>query len=290
MTERQQPAGDGSAEAAAQLDTERGAGIHRAVHALVLRQPSELGAGGNNGVHVALPRALTQCSDGREEEHHLDIAGTRITSHSNQRTGYGSKGIAADVQFVHTVHLGNEGRGKDQCDDQRNVDGPRKHAEQVLVAKDMGGVVGTHTDHGTVNLLQNVGDADHQVVFVGNQQLGSFDKTVLLVFLDFGFIRGIDQLFLRQLLDGENRERVDDQTDNGIDDSHGAPCFGGVAQCGDSQQRDGLDGKAGGECEHEAVGTHLNTLGAVLGDKGGQGRVGDVVGGVEHGIQQSVAD
>ena len=90
--------------------------------------------------------------------------------------------------------------------------------------------------------------------------------------------------------DGENGERVDDQTDNGIDDSHGAPCFGGVAQCGDSQQRDGLDGKAGGECKHEAVGTHLNALGAVLGDKGGQGRVGDVVGGVEHGIQQSVAD
>ena len=192
MTERQQPAGDGSAEAAAQLDTERGAGIHRAVHALVLRQPSVLGAGGNNSVHVALPRALpralTQCSNSREEEHHLDIAGTRITSHSNQRTGYGSKGIAADVQFVHTVHLGNEGRGKDQCDDQRNVDGPREHAEQVLVAKDMSSVVGIHTDHGTIDLLQNVGDADHQVVFVGDQQLGSFDKTVLLVFLDFGFI------------------------------------------------------------------------------------------------------
>ena len=188
------------------------------------------------------------------------------------------------------MHLGNEGRGKDQCDDQRNVDGPREHAEQVLVAKDMGGVVGTHADHGTVNLLQNVSDADHQVVFVGTQQLGSFDKTVLLVFLDFCFNRGIDQLFLRQFLDGKNRERVDNQTDNGIDDSHGAPCFGGVAQCGDSQQRDGLDGKAGGECEHEAVGTHLNALGAVLGDKGGQGRVGDVVGGVEHGIQQSVAD
>ena len=44
--------------------------------------------------------------------------------------------------------------------------------------------------------------------------------------------------------------------------------FGGVAQCRDSQQRDGLDGKAGGECEHEAVGTHLNAFGAVLGDKG----------------------
>ena len=137
----------------------------------------------------------------------------------------------------------------------------------------MGGVEGTHTDHGTIDLLQNVGDADHQVVFVGNQQLGSLDKTVLLVFLDFGFIRGIDKLFLRQLLDGEDRERVDDQTDNGVDDSHGAPCFGSVTQCGDGQQRERLDCKAGGEREHEAVGTHLNTLGAVLGDKGSQGRV-----------------
>ena len=134
----------------------------------------------------------------------------------------------------------------------------------------MSSVVGTHADHGTIDLLQNVGDADHQVVFVGDQQLGSFDKTVLLVFLDFGFIRGIDKLFLRQLLDGENRERVDDQTDNGIDDSHGAPCFGSVAQCRDSQQCERLNGKAGGECEHEAVGTHLDSLGAVLGDKGSQ--------------------
>ena len=154
----------------------------------------------------------------------------------------------------------------------------------------MSSVVGTHADHGTIDLLQNVGDADHQVIFVGNQQLGSFDKTVLLVFLDFGFIRGIDKLFLRQLLDGENRERVDDQTDNGIDDSHGAPCFGSVAQCRDSQQCERLNGKAGGECEHEAVGTHLDSLGAVLGDKGSQGRVGDVVGRVEHSVQQGITD
>ena len=56
VAERQQPAGDGGAETAAQLDTERGAGVHRAVYALVLRQPSVLGAGGDNGIHVALPR------------------------------------------------------------------------------------------------------------------------------------------------------------------------------------------------------------------------------------------
>lgn len=80
----------------------------------------------------------------------FDIAGASIAGHSNERTGCGSKGIAADIQLVHTVHLGNEGRGKDQCDDQRNVDGPGEHAEQVLVAKDMSSVVGTHTDHGTM--------------------------------------------------------------------------------------------------------------------------------------------
>ena len=74
----------------------------------------------------------------------------QYSRHSNERTGCGSKGIAADIQLVHTVHLGNEGRGKDQCDDQRNVDGPGEHAEQVLVAKDMSSVVGTHTDHGTM--------------------------------------------------------------------------------------------------------------------------------------------
>ena len=110
-----------------------------------------------------------------------------------KRQGHGSKGIAADVQLVHTEHLGNEGRGKDECDDQRNVDGLGEHAEQVLVTKDLSSVVGTHADNGTIDLLQNVGDADHQVVFVGDQQLGSFDKTVLLVFLDFGFIRGVDK-------------------------------------------------------------------------------------------------
>ena len=236
----------------------------------MLRQPSVLGAVGDNGIHVALPRALTQCSNSREEEHHLDIAGAKIAGHGNERAGHGSKGIAADVQFVHTVHLGNEGRGKDQCDDQRNVDGPGEHAEQVLVAKDMSSVVGTHADHGTVDLLQNVGDADHQVVFVGDQQLGGFDKTVLLVFLDFGFIRGIDQFFLRQFLDGEKRERVDDQTDNSVNDSHSAPGFASVAQRGDRQQCDGLDGKAGGEREHESIGTHLDTPGAVPGDKGGR--------------------
>ena len=87
----------------------------------MLRQPSVLRAGGDNGVHVALPRALTQCSNGREEQHHLDIAGTRIAGYGNERTGYGSKGIAANVQFVHAVHLGNKGRGKDQCDNQRKA-------------------------------------------------------------------------------------------------------------------------------------------------------------------------
>ena len=150
VAECKQPAGDGGAEISIRFDTQRSAGIHCNVYALVLRQPSVLGARGDNGVYVTLPRVLTQCSNGREKKHHLDIAGARIADHRNERTDHGGKGITADVQLIHTVHFGNKRRGKDQCDNQRNVDGSREHVEQVFVAKNMGGVIGAHTNHGTV--------------------------------------------------------------------------------------------------------------------------------------------
>ena len=134
--------------------------MHRAVYALVLRQPSVLGAGGDNGVHVALPRALTQSSNSREEEHHLDIARARIADHRNERTGHGGKGITADVQLIHTVHFGNKSRGKDQCDNQRNNDGLREHVEHVFVAKNMGGVIGACTNHGTVMVHDSANFSD----------------------------------------------------------------------------------------------------------------------------------
>ena len=243
-----------------------------------------------NGVHVALPRSLTKGSNGREKKHHLDVAGACVTSHGNKCAGHGGKGITADVQLIHTVHLGNKSRGKDQCDNQRDVDGPREHAEQIFVTENMSGVIGAHTDHSAVNLLQNVGDTNHQVIFVGHQQLGSLDETVFLIFLDFGFISSIYKFFFRQFLDGENRKRIDNQTDDGVDDSHRAPCLGSVPQSRNRQQCDGLNGKAGGKRKHEAIGTHLNTLGAILGDERGQSGVGNIVGGVEHSVQQSIAD
>ena len=82
----QQPAGDGGAKAAAQLHAQRSAGVHRSVHTLVLRQPSVLGAGCDHGVHVALPRTLTQSSDCGKEQHQGHIAAAHITCHSDQCT------------------------------------------------------------------------------------------------------------------------------------------------------------------------------------------------------------
>lgn len=44
------------------------------------------------------------------------------------------------------------------------------------------------------------------------------------------------------------------------------------------------------KANHEAIRTHLDLLGTILGDKSSQGRVSDVVGSVEHSIQQRVCN
>ena len=141
----------------------------------MLRQPSVLGAGCDHGVHVALPRTLTQSSDCGKEQHQGNITAAHITCHSDQSTGNGCQSIAHDVQLVHSAPFGNQRRGEYQSDDQRNIDCPREHAKQILVAENIGCIVGAHADHGTVDLLQNVGDANHHIVFVTNQQLCSLN-------------------------------------------------------------------------------------------------------------------
>ena len=69
------------------------------------------------------------------------------------------------AKLVHSAPFSNQRRGEHQCDDQRNIDCPREYTEQILVAKDVGCIVGAHADHGTVDLLQNVGDANHHTLY-----------------------------------------------------------------------------------------------------------------------------
>lgn len=128
------------------------------------------------------------------------------------------------------------------------------------------------------------------IIFVTNQQLCSLNQIVLFVLLDFLFVGGIHQFAFRQFLYGENGEGVDKQTDDGVDDCNSAPTGSTTAQCRNSTQRDGLDEQAGGKGEHETPRTHLDLLCAVLRDKSGQGGISDVVGGVEHGVQQGISD
>ena len=256
----------------------------------MLRQPSVLGAGCDHSVHVALPRTLTKSCDCSKEQHQGHIAAAHVTSYSNQCTRNRCQSIAHDVQLVHSAPFGNQRRGEYQSDDQRNIDCPREHAKQILVAKDVGCIVGAHADHGTVDLLQNVGDANHHIIFVTSKQLCSLNQIVLFVLLDFLFVGGIHQFALRQFLHGENGEGVDKQTDDGVDDCNSAPTGSTTAQCRNSTQRDGLDEQAGGKGEHETPRTHLDLFGTVLRDESSQCRVSNVVGSVEYSVQQSICD
>ena len=74
------------------------------------------------------------------------------------------------------------------------------------------------------------------------------------------------------------------------DSCHSAPTSSTAAQSSDGTQSNGLDEQTGGKGKHEAIRTHLDLLGTILGDKSSQGRVSDVVGSVEHSIQQRVCN
>ena len=256
----------------------------------MLRQPSIFRASSNHSVHIALPRTLTKSCDCSKEQHQGHIAAAHVTSYSNQCTRNRCQSIAHYIQLIHSIPLCNQGRGEHQCDDQRNVDCPREHAKQILVAENIGCIVGAHADHGTVDLLQNVGDANHHIIFVASKQLCSLNQIVLFVLLDFLFVGGIHQFAFRQFLHGENGEGVDKQTDDGVDDCNSAPTGSTTAQCRNSTQRDGLDEQAGGKGEHETPRTHLDLFGTVLRDESSQCRVSNVVGSVEYSVQQSICD
>ena len=98
------------------------------------------------------------------------------------------------------------------------------------------------------------------------------------------------QLLLRQLLDSQAADGVDHQTNDGKDQGSGAPACGPAAellhQTGDAEAHDDV----GDNREHEAEGAQLHTLVVVLGDQRSQGRISDIIGGIEHSVQCGVYD
>ena len=99
--------------------------------------------------------------------------------------------------------------------------------------------------------------------------------------LQFGF---------RQLLDGENRDGVDHQADDRVDDSGPLPALSAAAHGSHKAHSHSLDNQAARIGEDETQGTHLNALAVILGDQSGQRTVGDVVGSVEHTVQHRIGN
>ena len=179
----QQPTGNGRAQTTTELYAQRGAGVHGSVHALMLREPGVFGAGCDHSIHIALPRPLTESSDCGKEQHQRNIAASHVTSHGDQCTGNRCQSVAHHIQLVHTAPLCDQRRSEHQRNNQRDVDCPREYTEQVLIAQNVGGVVGAHADHGTVDLLEDVSAADHHIVFVAGEKFCSLHQIVFFVLL-----------------------------------------------------------------------------------------------------------
>ena len=90
---------------AAQLHTQRSAGVHRAIHVLMLRQPSIFRASSNRSIHIALPRTLTKSCDCSKKQHQGHIAAAHVTSYSNQCTRNRCQSIAHYIQLIHSIPL-----------------------------------------------------------------------------------------------------------------------------------------------------------------------------------------
>ena len=150
----QQPAGDRSAQTAADLDTQGGAGVHGAVDALAGGQIGVVRSRSDNCVQIALQGAHTQRRDSGEDQHHGDTA--HVSSHDNQDSCNGSQSVTAVVDLVHAAQLCNHGGHQQQADDHGDVQCGGKLTHQVLVAHHIGHVVGANTGEGGVQLGQQI--------------------------------------------------------------------------------------------------------------------------------------
>ena len=187
--EGKQPACKGCTDTAAELGAEGCAGVHSSVDALAAGKVGVLGAGSDQGVHVTLQRAHTEGGDGRTCQHQRN--GTEVAGDDDAESSQCANRIAGEVKLVHAAPLGNKGRSEQKTDDHRDVDRPGENSEQVGILQDVGHEVDTHVESSGVDLHQDVGGADHQVIFVLNEKLERVDQSVFLLlghfFLDFIF-------------------------------------------------------------------------------------------------------
>ena len=287
--EGQKPTCESCADTAAQLGAEGSTGVHGTVDALAACQVGVLGASRDKSVHITLQRAHTDCGDCSADQHQRH--GPEIACDDNAETAQCADGVAHQVELVHPAEFGDQRRREQQADDHRDIDEPGEYAQEVRVFEHISHVVDAHVQGRGINLHQNIGSADHQIILVFDQELEGVDESVLLLLAGGGLnFLAFRELFGRQFFDRHNGERVGDHTDNGVDDRHGTPCSRAAAKICNEADCDRLDQHAGAEGKHEADGAHLDALVVIFGDQGCQRRVRDVVGRIETGVEQRVGD
>src|SRR5699024_4503497 len=141
--------------------------------------------------------------------------------------------------------LCNQSGHQQQADDHGDVQCSGELAHQVCIFQNIGHVVGTNTGKGGVQLSQQINAQDQQIELVLDQQTGCLTQGVLLsgsggVLLGFVFVLG-------QLLQGQDRDGVGDDTDDDIDQSDDSPCGGIITEVCNKTEGNSLDDGAGGE-------------------------------------------
>ena len=287
--ESQEPACQRRTDSAAELRSERCAGVHGAVHPLAVCEVSVLGTCRDQSVHIALKRAHSDGRDGCTGEHQRD--GAEVTGNDDTKSAEGADRIAGKIQTVHSAPFCDKGRSEQKTDDHRNVDSPGEDAEKVSVLQYVGHIVNAHVERRRINLHQDIGSADHQVIFILNKEFESVNQVVLFFFSrSFYFDFVIHQLLRRQFLDRKYRERVRYNAHDGVNDRNGTPCSGSASEIGDQTDSDRLDQHTGAESEHKADGAHLYALVIIFCDERCQSGIRDVVGCVEACVKKRVGD
>ena len=247
----------------------------------------------DQGIQRTAEGACKDALDEHEQQEHGDVLLHGKVDHGDAQ--HAADGVAPEVDLLHTAGLFDEDRRNGQCDDNREHLHHGELTQQAAIAPVIGGAEHTGTGGQVAHdIVHDVDGQEHQVILVVDQELYGLGKATL-------FLRGslgvgaclcsvVVQLLLRQLLDSQAADGVDHQTNDGKDQGSGAPACGAAAellhQTGDAEAHDDV----GDNREHEAEGAQLHTLVVVLGDQRSQGRISDIIGGIEHSVQCGVYD